>query len=430
MNDFDFSSCDCTGNYCCFCYTNIDSQFVGEIAKILHEKGIKIWFDQCIEEGVDQRASISTALSGASSVIVFLSRAFFESDTCYTEISMAQAKKKQRIPVLIENVNIPDDYSYILGSVEYVNQSLSTDPNVIAERLYPIIIRSYEGKNSDIELGYNKMVENVELFLKNGYFDKAYDESERIIHANAQSYLGWWCLLKTLTHGKKLIKCFDSDDAAGKRTDDSRIEEVKNAYLMAVQMPDITPQVKQEIDTYYTEYQKNLEQTKDDIQTINRLYSLYCETHYKYIDYIMQHPTGKFLKHILTVISSIFILVTEYLIMIFWYYSDAYNPKYEYPDMTVKNKVLVSGDPDLCSKYTTYTCISMAVFVILLIVFYFFYTRSRYTSLSIITIAAFGIFSAFILPYLIGFALFYRFHTEPKVKKYSDEIVNSQLNYK
>jgi len=89
-------------------YSRCDSDFVLGLAKALQKEGCNVWVDQLsLDPGTRWDEEIMDALSRSSHFIVILSPASASSRTVLDEINLALDKRKNVIPVLYRNCDIP-----------------------------------------------------------------------------------------------------------------------------------------------------------------------------------------------------------------------------------------------------------------------------------------------------------------------------------
>lgn len=90
-------------------YSRRDAAIVVPLLDALKARGVRVWFDKNIPGGALWEETITRFMRRARAVVFFASRASLESDRCFDEVSAARTLKKPIIPVLVEQVNIPDD---------------------------------------------------------------------------------------------------------------------------------------------------------------------------------------------------------------------------------------------------------------------------------------------------------------------------------
>ena len=422
VKDFGFKACECTGNYTFMCYAHEDTEFVGKIARGLKEKGINIWYDAGIDEGEDWRKAISTAISNCSVVLVFISKALNESDYCFAELNTAQFHKKNRIPILIENVSVNENLAFFIGTVQYVNQEISRDENVLINKLYPIIINAYEGKKSDIEINFTKMAENVDIFLKNENWNRALEESNRLLRANAKSYLGWWCLMRTLTYNNKKVLCHSNNEYVPYTIDTENLEEIKKAYRMAHELSADSPEARAQIDAYYQEFVRNADAVTTTFNACTASYDVYYGL-YNSVPALLDYypPIGGAKYYIVKLIIYLFSVVSESIYIYIVWFHDTYG--YTTLDSAMKQKADMFND-----IHSTYLLPAFILFVILSYIVGRVNGKLRGEESTLL--GAFSILLSYIfLPITIIQILIFKLIKEPKCKGYVKSLDKATKDY-
>jgi len=100
------------------CYAHKDSSTIYPEISWLNGQGVNIWYDEGISGGRIWRAEIGTAISSASKVIFYLSRASLDSDHCSREINFAIDEGKEVIPIFVEEVELTTDLKLGLGRLQ------------------------------------------------------------------------------------------------------------------------------------------------------------------------------------------------------------------------------------------------------------------------------------------------------------------------
>lgn len=104
--------------YVFVCYAHADAALVYPELAWLHDQGINIWYDEGISPGKNWRETIGKALLGASTFVVYLSRASLESDHCNREINLALDEGKEVIPVYLEPIELTADLKIGLNRLQ------------------------------------------------------------------------------------------------------------------------------------------------------------------------------------------------------------------------------------------------------------------------------------------------------------------------
>lgn len=91
-----------------FSYSRDDSRFAFELAKELRAAGANVWLDQLdIDAGEKWDIAIENALQTANTLLVILSKTSVASENVMDEVSFAIEKRKNVVPVLMEECDIP-----------------------------------------------------------------------------------------------------------------------------------------------------------------------------------------------------------------------------------------------------------------------------------------------------------------------------------
>ena len=90
-------------------YSRQDTAAVVPLLDALKARGVKVWFDKNIPGGALWEETITRNMRRAKAVVFFASKASLASDRCFDEVSAARTLRKPIIPVLVEQVRMPDD---------------------------------------------------------------------------------------------------------------------------------------------------------------------------------------------------------------------------------------------------------------------------------------------------------------------------------
>ena len=90
------------------CYARHDEVFVFDVARALHERGVRLWIDQWhIAAGDDWSRAIDAALAGCQTVMIVLSPEAVASDEVRGELRVALDSGKRIIPLLYRPCDVP-----------------------------------------------------------------------------------------------------------------------------------------------------------------------------------------------------------------------------------------------------------------------------------------------------------------------------------
>jgi hypothetical protein len=102
-------------------YASRDQDRVLPVVDRLNRLGIRFWIDRYqIQGGADYSQEVPRAIGKAHGVIVFLSTHAFASKNVKKELNIAWKKDKPVLPLLLEKVEIPDDFLYNLEAVQSI----------------------------------------------------------------------------------------------------------------------------------------------------------------------------------------------------------------------------------------------------------------------------------------------------------------------
>jgi len=102
-------------------YSSKDRSRVLPIVDSLETRGISTWIDKNrIPGGADYTQEIPAAISRAVCVTVFLSENAFKSGHVRTELNLSRKKDKTIIPILLDDVEIPENLEYQLEAVQTI----------------------------------------------------------------------------------------------------------------------------------------------------------------------------------------------------------------------------------------------------------------------------------------------------------------------
>jgi hypothetical protein len=101
-------------------YAHKDGRLVFPELRALHEKGLRIWYDEGIDPGNEWPEEIANALQRASFFIVFISRSAVESRNVKKEINFALNKGKLPLAIHIEDTELPPGLALQLGDIQAI----------------------------------------------------------------------------------------------------------------------------------------------------------------------------------------------------------------------------------------------------------------------------------------------------------------------
>ena len=95
-------------------YAHAASEPVVECIRILHEDGVRLWYDEGLPAGSDWPANIAGHMQGCERVIFFLHERALASPNCFSEIRTAVRLKKPLLIVRLDESPLPDVWAELL----------------------------------------------------------------------------------------------------------------------------------------------------------------------------------------------------------------------------------------------------------------------------------------------------------------------------
>ena len=87
-------------------YAHVDSETVLPIAEELFKRGYRVWYDEGIDAGLKWADFIADHLTGAATVLFFLSKQFSSSRNCINEVNYAADEKKTAVCVRLDDAEL------------------------------------------------------------------------------------------------------------------------------------------------------------------------------------------------------------------------------------------------------------------------------------------------------------------------------------
>ncbi len=139
-------------------YKREDSATVAKYAKALSDKGERLWYDYGINAGDNWEEIISEHLSGASYMVLFVTRNMFRSNEIKKEFQLAKAKNIKIIPVFLEEINANDieaKNNLFLTELNmkegFVVQNFSDECTVAGEIIRELGVKAAEGAEMETQ---------------------------------------------------------------------------------------------------------------------------------------------------------------------------------------------------------------------------------------------------------------------------------------
>ena len=102
-------------------YNHKDSEVVYDIITNFHNKGYRIWHDKGIPTGVNFVAELAARVKKCKAFFCFLSRKYIESDYCMRELDFALNNKRNIIPIMLEDFELPDELVFQMNKINRIN---------------------------------------------------------------------------------------------------------------------------------------------------------------------------------------------------------------------------------------------------------------------------------------------------------------------
>lgn len=108
-------------------YSRKDNQFVDHLVAQLQQQGFNVWLDRSsIQSGEQWRKSIVEGINACDWFIIVLSPNSVESENVAKELTLADDQRKRKIPIIIQQCNIPAAMAYQLAGLQHVD--FATEP--------------------------------------------------------------------------------------------------------------------------------------------------------------------------------------------------------------------------------------------------------------------------------------------------------------
>lgn len=101
-------------------YAHKDSAVVLPCIEALRKAGINLWYDEGIQAGSEWPEYIAEKVVSSAKVILFISRAYLESQNCKRELNFAISRKKDILSVFIEDVTLSPGVEMQLGTYQAI----------------------------------------------------------------------------------------------------------------------------------------------------------------------------------------------------------------------------------------------------------------------------------------------------------------------
>jgi len=116
-------------------YSQKDAEKARSLCEALESRGVKCWVAfRDISPGTDWTDAISEAIETCDSMIVLFSKLIIDSKNSYTknELLLAKKCKKNIIPVFLEEFELPNNISLIMGPIHYESSNIGIGDETIS----------------------------------------------------------------------------------------------------------------------------------------------------------------------------------------------------------------------------------------------------------------------------------------------------------
>lgn len=124
-------------------YAHKQSAEVVDTIRILHDSGIRLWYDEGIPAGSDWPANIADHMQNCEKVIFFLSKDALASPNCYSEMRTAQRLNRPVLVVRLDQSEVTENWRSILEGKETVPCLPSEEERARAVRNTGFLTRRY-----------------------------------------------------------------------------------------------------------------------------------------------------------------------------------------------------------------------------------------------------------------------------------------------
>ncbi len=133
-------------------HSSADNNISEQIYNALESRGVGCWMDKFdIVPGIPYARAIMNGIEKCNAFVVLLSPNSVKSDDVLNEIDSAHNLKKQLIPVFLEGVELPKDFSYYLKRRQWIvfDKSVDTVVDSICEALSKLLGISFDSSKLD-----------------------------------------------------------------------------------------------------------------------------------------------------------------------------------------------------------------------------------------------------------------------------------------
>ena len=116
-------------------YAHKDSAVVLPCVEAMKKNNINLWFDEGIQAGSEWPEYIAEKVMSCSKFVLFVSRAYLESQNCKRELNFAISQKKDVLSVFIEEVTLSPGMEMQLGTYQSIFKNRFTNDKAFHDSL-------------------------------------------------------------------------------------------------------------------------------------------------------------------------------------------------------------------------------------------------------------------------------------------------------
>lgn len=101
-------------------YAHMDSDVVLPCVNAMKQSGISLWYDEGIEAGSEWPEFIAEKVVSCTKFVLFISRAYLNSQNCKRELNFAISRKKDILSIFLEDVELSPGMEMQLGTYQAI----------------------------------------------------------------------------------------------------------------------------------------------------------------------------------------------------------------------------------------------------------------------------------------------------------------------
>ena len=162
-------------------YAHADSETVMRFVRTMQERGLRVWYDNGEDGELLWPETIAAHLKFCEIAMFFITENFVKSKNCLREVIYAQNNDKLAIAVFLqENIEMPDDLDYYIGSVQSLFACRYGDLDAAIDKLCKSQLVS-ECSDFDTGIEYDTETDEAEKHLEADNALKIYEGEEKYI---------------------------------------------------------------------------------------------------------------------------------------------------------------------------------------------------------------------------------------------------------